>query len=86
MCANVLVRVRGSFTKPMDAVKKWLGVVAAVLSVCSGVYGVLKFHAEKRERAQVVEERLTAGRMLQGAKDYDGAWASLQEAAKGCQR
>lgn len=67
---------------PMDSFKKWLGLVAAVLSVSSAIYGVLKFQAEKRELAGVVEERLTAGRMELGAKDYGAAWVDLQAAAK----
>jgi hypothetical protein len=66
----------------MDSLKKWLGVVAAVLSAGSGIYGVLEFQAEKSEHARVVEERLTAGHMEQGAKDYPGAWTDFQEAAK----
>jgi hypothetical protein len=67
---------------PADSIKKWLGVIAAVVSAGSAIYGVLEFQAEKTESSRVVEERLTAGRMQQGAKDYPGAWTDLQEAAK----
>lgn len=66
----------------MDGIKKWVGVAAAVLSASSAIYGALKFQAEKSEQVRIVTARLGAGHLQQEAKDYDGAWASLQQAAK----
>ncbi len=59
---------------------KWVGIVAALLSFGTAVYGVVESEAEMRERGRVVAEAAAAGNAQKAAGDYAGAWASLEKA------
>jgi tetratricopeptide (TPR) repeat protein len=73
-------------TKPersgLDAAKKWIALGAAVLSLGSGIFGVLRMQAQLTAQERAVTEKLAAGRLQQQQGDYEEAWASYQEAAK----
>lgn len=72
----------GGKRSSVDAVKKWLGLGAAILSFGSAVYGVLQYEAAKKAGAQAVADLLTTSRTEQTAGDYPQAWDSLQAATK----
>jgi hypothetical protein len=74
-------RQHGAGRSKVDALKKWIGLGAAILSLGSAVYGTLEYQAEKRARAGEVTELLTSSRSQQVAGDYAAAWGSLQKAA-----
>jgi hypothetical protein len=73
----------GSGRSPLDTLKKWLGLGAAVLSLGSVVYARLEYVAESKEHARATAQLLGISRTQEAAKDYAEAWASLQKAAKG---
>jgi hypothetical protein len=66
----------------VDAFKKWLGLVAAVLSLGSAAYGLLHAQADKQQRDHTASDKLESGRLQEKAGDYAQAWDSLQQAAK----
>lgn len=66
----------------MDGVKKWMGLIAGVLSFGSAVFGVVKAQGDMNDRAKVVVEQLAAGELQQKAGDYPNAWESYERAAK----
>jgi hypothetical protein len=73
-------------TKPersgFDAAKKWIGISAAVLSLGSGIFGVLRTQATLKEHEGVVTEKLAAARLQEKEGDYEQAWTSYQDAAQ----
>jgi hypothetical protein len=66
----------------LDAVKKWIGLAAAAISLGSAAYGVLRAQADMKERARTVTEQLETGHLQQSAGDYAQAWASFQKASE----
>jgi hypothetical protein len=64
------------------ALGAWIGIVAALLSVGSAIYGVAHAQADLRERSRVVGEQLAAAQLERSAQDYSSAWESLQLAGK----
>jgi len=66
----------------MDALKKWFGMGAALISGASAIYGTLQYQAETQARARTIAELLTTSKTELDANDYAGAWKSTQEAAE----
>jgi hypothetical protein len=64
----------------VDAVKKWLGLAAALLSLGSAVYGRLTFLADQKARAHEVTELVATSHTEEAAGDHAAAWQSLQRA------
>jgi hypothetical protein len=60
---------------------KWVGIIAALLSLGTAVYELVHAEAELRERGRVVREEVAAGTAQQAAGDYASAWDSLALAA-----
>ncbi len=62
------------------AFMKWVGIAAALLSLGTALYELVRAQAERRERERVVAEQLAAGRAQQSGGDYPAAWESLERA------
>jgi hypothetical protein len=60
--------------------RKWIGLVAALLSLSSAAFGVLRTQADMQQRSHVVTEQLASGRLEEKAGDYAMAWDSYQRA------
>jgi len=70
----------------LDAIKKWIGLAAALASFGSALYGVLRVEADVRERKHEVTAQLAAGREQQTAGDYAQAWESFERARKAAEK
>jgi hypothetical protein len=66
---------------PLKIFMKWVGIVAAVLSLIAGVRQFISLTAESAERDRRFAELLSIGTAQQTAKDYPQAWASLDAAS-----
>ncbi|MGH7383932.1 MAG: hypothetical protein ACREKG_02050 [Candidatus Rokuibacteriota bacterium] len=67
-------------SSPLKSVMKWVGIVAAVLSLIAGVRQFLALTAESAERERRIGELLATGAAQQAAKDYPQAWTSFEMA------
>jgi tetratricopeptide (TPR) repeat protein len=66
----------------MDSVKKWIGFVAAILSLGSAVWALMHAQADKNARAAEATSLLAAGRLEEKAGDYEHAWDNFEKAGK----
>lgn len=67
-------------SSPLKSIMKWVGIVAAVLSLVAGVRQFLTLTAESTERERRIGELLATGAAQQQARDYPQAWATLETA------
>jgi hypothetical protein len=65
---------------PLKSVMKWVGIVAAVLSLIAGIRQFVSLTAESEERERRLTELLTMGEAQQSAADYPQAWTSFEAA------
>ena len=65
---------------PLKSFIKWVGIIAAVLSLIAGVRQVLTLSAESAERERRIAELLATGAAQAQAKDYPQAWTTLETA------
>ena len=67
-------------SSPLKSIMKWVGIVAAVLSLIAGVRQFLTLNAESAERERRIGELLATGAAQQQAMDYPQAWTTLETA------
>lgn len=67
-------------SSPLKSLMKWVGIVAAVLSLIAGARQFLTLTAESAERERRIGELLATGAAQQSAKDYPQAWTSFETA------
>ncbi len=67
-------------SSPLKSFMKWVGIVAAVLSLIAGVRQFLTMTAESAERERRIAELLATGAAQQSARDYPQAWTTLETA------
>jgi len=67
-------------SSPLKSFMKWVGIVAAVLSLIAGARQFLTLTAESSERERRIGELLATGAAQQAAKDYPQAWTSFETA------
>ena len=67
-------------SSPLKSIMKWVGIVAAVLSLIAGVRQFLTLSAESAERERRIGELLATGAAQQQARDYPQAWTTLETA------
>ena len=60
---------------------KWIGIITALLSFGTAIYGLVQSAGELRERRRVVTEQVASGSAQQAAGDYASAWDSFALAA-----
>jgi hypothetical protein len=65
---------------PLKSFMKWVGIVAAVLSLIAGARQFLTMTAESAERERRIGELLATGAAQQSARDYPQAWTTLETA------
>jgi len=56
--------------------------VSAILSLIFGVHQATQLVSDVREQRRRIAEQYEVGRLQQGAADYEGAWASFEQALK----
>jgi hypothetical protein len=61
---------------------KWVGGVTAFLSLVFALHQFIQMVADVRERQRDITELYKAGKLQQGAADYQAAWTSFEQAAK----
>jgi hypothetical protein len=61
---------------------KWVGGITTILSLIFGLHQITQLLSEVRERQRHIAELHKAGKQQQGAADYEGAWASFEQALK----
>jgi hypothetical protein len=61
---------------------KWVGGVTAFLSLIFALHQFIQLVADVRERQRDITELYNAGKLQQGAADYQAAWTSFEQAAK----
>jgi tetratricopeptide (TPR) repeat protein len=61
---------------------KWIGGIAAVISLIIGVTQVNKILTNWREKKSAVSELVEATKIRKASNDYEGAWNLIQEALK----
>jgi hypothetical protein len=66
----------------LDSVKKWLGLVAAILSLGTAIWALLHAQADKNARQAEATSLLASGRLQEKAGDYEHAWDSYMKANK----
>ena len=59
---------------------KWVGGITAVLSLVFGLHQLFDMVSGRRQRDRQVKELLKTSEMEEQARDYVGAWSSLEEA------
>jgi hypothetical protein len=67
-------------SSPLKSIMKWVGIVAAVLSLIAGVRQFLTLSADSAERERRIGELLATGAAQQQARDYPQAWTTLETA------
>lgn len=67
-------------SSPLKSFMKWVGIVAAVLSLVAGARQFLTLTAESAERERRIGELLATGAAQQAARDYPQAWTTLEAA------
>jgi hypothetical protein len=67
-------------SSPLKSFMKWVGIIAAVLSLIAGARQFLTLTAESAERERRIGELLATGAAQQSARDYPQAWATLEAA------
>jgi hypothetical protein len=65
----------------MILLMKWIGILTALLSFGTAIYGLVHSEGELRERKRVVAEQVASGSAQQAAGDYASAWDSFALAA-----
>lgn len=61
---------------------KWVGAVTAILSLVFAIHRVTQLVSDLREQQRHIAELREVGKLQQSTADYDGAWASLEQALK----
>lgn len=67
-------------SSPLKSFMKWVGIVAAVLSLIAGARQFLTLTAESAERERRIGELLATGAAQQAARDYPQAWTTFETA------
>ena len=67
-------------SSPLKSFMKWVGIVAAILSLIAGARQFLTLTAESAERERRIGELLATGAAQQSARDYPQAWTTLETA------
>jgi hypothetical protein len=67
-------------SSPLKSFMKWVGIVAAVLSLIAGARQFLTMTAESAERERRISELLATGAAQQSARDYPQAWTTFETA------
>lgn len=67
-------------SSPLKSIMKWVGIVAAVLSLIAGVRQFLTLSADSAERERRIGELLATGAAQRQARDYPQAWTTLEAA------
>jgi hypothetical protein len=78
--ARETIMTEDATSSPLKSVMKWVGIIAAVLSLIAGVRQFLTLTAESAERERRIGELLATGAAQQQAKDYPQAWTTLETA------
>ncbi|HEY4086089.1 MAG TPA: hypothetical protein VGM43_09130 [Bryobacteraceae bacterium] len=63
-------------------VLKWIGYVTAVLSLIAGIRGLQILISGKVESHQKTESLLASEQLQLGARDYESAWQTLEQASQ----
>ena len=61
---------------------KWVGGITAILSLIFAVHQAVQLVSDVREQRRHITELYKIGKAQQDAADYEGAWASFDEALK----
>lgn len=61
---------------------KWVGGITAFLSLIFALHQFILLVADVRERQRDITELYKAGKLQQGAADYQAAWTSFEQAAR----
>jgi len=61
---------------------KWIGAVTAILSLIFAIQRVTQLVSDLREQQRQIAELREVGKLQLSTSDYDGAWASLEQALK----
>lgn len=69
-----------ALSSPLKTFMKWVGIIAAVLSLIAGLRQFLTMTADSAERERRIGELLATAAAQQSAKDYLPAWTSLEAA------
>jgi HEAT repeat protein len=72
---------QGSRTR-LERLLKWVGGITAILSLIFGLHQITQLVSDFRERQRHSAELYQLGKLQQGAADYEGAWASFEQALK----
>lgn len=80
LCPHCRSPQRAQRWQALGAALKWIGGVAAVISLVIGAQRVNEVYEGWRERTATVEELVQASRMLLDARDYESGWAVLDQA------
>jgi tetratricopeptide (TPR) repeat protein len=68
--------------KTFADILKWVGGIAAVISLVIGITNLNKVLSNWREKKEAVSELVEATRIRKGSNDYEGAWHLIEEALK----
>jgi hypothetical protein len=66
----------------ISQVLKWVGYVAAILSLCATLAGFAKYVYDRAETARNVTALLTTASEQKKARDYSSGWQTLEKAAQ----
>lgn len=61
---------------------KWVGAVTAILSLIFAIHRMTQLVSDLREQQRQIAELREVGKLQLSTSDYDGAWASLEQALK----
>jgi hypothetical protein len=66
----------------LERVLKWVGGITAILSLVFGLHQMTQLVSNLRERQRHIAELYKVGKLQQSTADYEGAWASFEQALK----
>jgi hypothetical protein len=64
----------------LERVLKWVGGITAILSLLFGLHQMTQLVSNLRERQRHIAELYKVGKLQQSTADYEGAWASFEQA------
>jgi hypothetical protein len=66
----------------LEKALKWVGAITAILSLIFGLVKLAELVSDVGERQRQIAELHKVGKQQQSAADYEGAWASFEQALK----
>lgn len=80
LCPHCRSPQKGRKWQAAGSFLKWIGGITAVISLVIGAYRVNELYQSWREKAETVKELVSAARLQQESRDFEGGWRLIEQA------